>query len=100
MTGAVNFTAEAPLLELSTETFLASVAGCVRCYCPRCFKDSQMLNTLKRGLLRQLTLLLLPCFLCPRYNHNQVPNPYDEGFFNNCASVWCVCVPLSKVQFR
>uniref|UniRef100_A0A383W6T4 S-acyltransferase n=1 Tax=Tetradesmus obliquus TaxID=3088 RepID=A0A383W6T4_TETOB len=35
-----------------------------------------------------------------RYNHNQVPNPYDEGFFSNCASVWCVRVPPSKVQFR
>jgi hypothetical protein len=35
-----------------------------------------------------------------RYNHNQVPNPYSEGLFGNCASVWCVRIPPSKVDFR
>lgn len=48
--------------------------------------------------------LLLPCNCLPcllyRYNHNQVPNPYSEGIFRNCASVWCVRIPQSKVQFR
>ncbi|KAF8060562.1 PAT04 [Scenedesmus sp. PABB004] len=35
-----------------------------------------------------------------RYNHSAVPNPYDQGVLRNCASVWCVPVPPSKVQFR
>eukprot|EP00775_Hariotina_reticulata_P008112 gene8112-8306_t len=35
-----------------------------------------------------------------RYNHNQVPNPYNEGLFRNCASVWLKPIPPSKVQFR
>lgn len=45
-------------------------------------------------------LMLRPLRAVRRYNHNQVPNPYDEGFLGNCASVWCVRVPPSKVQFR
>jgi palmitoyltransferase ZDHHC9/14/18 len=35
-----------------------------------------------------------------RYNHNQVPNPYDEGLLRNCASVWCGRTQPSKVHFR
>ncbi len=35
-----------------------------------------------------------------RYNHSSAPNPYDRGCLRNCADVWCVPTPASKVKFR
>ncbi|GLC42428.1 hypothetical protein PLESTB_001097600 [Pleodorina starrii] len=35
-----------------------------------------------------------------RYNHDNRPNPYSRGCLRNCAEVWCMPVPPSRVQFR
>jgi hypothetical protein len=35
-----------------------------------------------------------------RHTAGGVTNPYDMGIFRNCASVWCVRIPPSKVDFR
>lgn len=35
-----------------------------------------------------------------RHSSGPVTNPYDVGLLRNCAGVWCVRVPPSKVDFR
>lgn len=35
-----------------------------------------------------------------RYNHDNRPNPYSRGLLRNCAEVWCMPVPPSRVKFR
>lgn len=35
-----------------------------------------------------------------RYNNSDMPNPYDIGIFRNCAQVWCMRIPKSRVDFR
>jgi hypothetical protein len=45
------------------------------------------------GLLTWLLLLLLLLLL-------QMANPYSIGLFGNCATVWCIRVPPSRVEFR
>lgn len=35
-----------------------------------------------------------------RYSYNRNQNPYDEGCFQNCWSVWCVPIPRPRVKYR
>lgn len=35
-----------------------------------------------------------------RYGHDRHRNPYDEGCFMNCWSVWCIPIPKSEINFR
>jgi hypothetical protein len=38
--------------------------------------------------------------LLPTLSRLQMANPYSIGLFGNCASVWCIKVPPSRVEFR
>ena len=35
-----------------------------------------------------------------RHSSGGATNPYDVGLLRNCASVWCVPVPPSKIDYR
>eukprot|EP00210_Caulerpa_lentillifera_P009180 g8752.t1 len=35
-----------------------------------------------------------------RSTYNRSENPYNQGCFRNCWSVWCVPIPKGKVKFR
>eukprot|EP00210_Caulerpa_lentillifera_P009525 g9083.t1 len=35
-----------------------------------------------------------------RYSHDRGQNPYDEGCFQNCWSVWCLPIPKPRIKYR